>query len=356
MNTIDIERLLELGRSSAEAGDWPAARRHFAQALSADPNNEEALLWLAGLSRDPYQSLAYLRQLLRMNPSHQRAQAGLQWALGRLPAQERSRLEQGLLPSLQTGEERSRLRPQPRQRIQRPWQRGLRQAGIALLLLLVLLCAILGISALTGSSESLLALVFPPTVTPTCTSTPTSTPTATATATSTHTRTPTSTPTLTPTQTPSPTSTATATATPVPPTPLPAGDEKWIDIDLSEQILVAYEGQKEILRTAISSGAAETPTVTGRYRIYHKLLSQTMRGLDYVQPDVPYVMYFYGAYSIHGAYWHNDFGRARSHGCVNLRVPDAKWLFEWADPPLAPGQTQVWVGSEPLGTLVVIHP
>ena len=111
-----------------------------------------------------------------------------------------------------------------------------------------------------------------------------------------------------------------------------------------------------MFRTIVSTGAPQTPTVTGRFRIYHKLLSQTMSGPGYVQPNVPYVMYFYGAYSIHGAYWHNDFGRARSHGCVNLRIPDAEWLFGWADPPLPPGRTQIWVGSTNVGTLVVVHP
>jgi lipoprotein-anchoring transpeptidase ErfK/SrfK len=125
-------------------------------------------------------------------------------------------------------------------------------------------------------------------------------------------------------------------------------------VDLSEQTLVAYEGEVEIFRTTVSTGAARTPTVTGRFRIYHKLLSQTMSGPGYVQPDVPYVMYFYGAYSLHGAYWHNDFGRARSHGCVNLRVAEAKWLFEWADPPLPEGAHQLWDPSGS-GTLVVVH-
>ena len=106
----------------------------------------------------------------------------------------------------------------------------------------------------------------------------------------------------------------------------------------------------------VSTGAPQTPTVTGRFRIYHKLLSQTMSGPGYVQPNVPYVMFFHGAYSIHGAYWHNDFGLARSHGCVNLRIPDAEWLFGWADPLLPPGRTQVWVGSSNVGTLMVVHP
>jgi hypothetical protein len=70
---------------------------------------------------------------------------------------------------------------------------------------------------------------------------------------------------------------------------------------------------------------------------------------------VPYVMYFYGGYSLHGTYWHNDFGRARSHGCVNLRTPAAKWLFDWTTPPLPPGASQVWDTVSGTGTLVVVH-
>ena len=130
---------------------------------------------------------------------------------------------------------------------------------------------------------------------------------------------------------------------------------KWIDVDLSTQVLIAYEGEVEVFRTTVSTGGAWTPTVTGRFRIFHKLLSQTMSGPGYVQPNVPYVQYFYGAYSIHGAYWHNDFGQPRSHGCVNLPVADAKWLFSWTDPQLPVGATQVWDSTSGTGTLVVVH-
>ena len=124
-------------------------------------------------------------------------------------------------------------------------------------------------------------------------------------------------------------------------------------MDLSAQTLTAYEGDVAIFSTKVSTGAPSTPTVKGRFRISHKLVSQTMVGPGYVQPDVPWVMYFYGAYSIHGAYWHNDFGRARSHGCVNMRVSEAKWLFEWADPPLAAGAGEVYDAKR--GTVVVVH-
>jgi lipoprotein-anchoring transpeptidase ErfK/SrfK len=89
----------------------------------------------------------------------------------------------------------------------------------------------------------------------------------------------------------------------------------------------------------VSTGTSQFPTVTGKYHIYVKLLSTTMSGEDYYLPNVPYTMYFYKGYGIHGTYWHNNFGHPMSHGCVNMYTPDAKWLFNWAS----------------VGTLVNIH-
>jgi len=121
--------------------------------------------------------------------------------------------------------------------------------------------------------------------------------------------------------------------------------EKWIDIDLSEQRLRAYEGRRVVFSTKVSTGTRRYPTVQGRFQIYAKVPSQTMRGGSrlrgdyYYLPRVPNVMYFFRGYSLHGTYWHNNFGRPMSHGCVNLPLADAKWLFAWA----------------PLGTTVVVH-
>lgn len=332
-NATEVERLLNLGRSTAEAGHWAAARRYFVRVLRMDPDNEEALLWQAGLADDPRESIAYLQQLLRINPHNKRAQAGLEWAKQRM---------QRAQPTART---------QPKRTALLPWWPAL-VAG------LLLLCAVGGAFSITNN-ETLRGFIFPPTSTPTATATPTytptQTPTATPTATSTPTVTPTATPTHTATPTPSPTPTYTSSPTVIPPAPQPERGEKWIEVDLSTQTLIAYEGNVEVFRALVSTGTAQTPTVTGRFRIYRKLLSQTMVGPGYVQPNVPYVMYFYGAYSLHGTYWHNDFGRPRSHGCVNLRVQDAKWLFEWTDPPLPPGASEVWDTTGSAGTLVVIH-
>lgn len=112
-------------------------------------------------------------------------------------------------------------------------------------------------------------------------------------------------------------------------------NERWVDVNLTDQRLVAYEGTTPIYETAISSGLAPNYTVTGQFRIYYRLESQTMDGtrlgFDYVTPNVPHVQYFYGDFALHGAYWHNNFGQPMSHGCVNLNLPDAEWLYQWAD-------------------------
>ena len=117
------------------------------------------------------------------------------------------------------------------------------------------------------------------------------------------------------------------------------GGPKWIEINLSNQTLTAWEGDVAVLYSVISSGVSATPTVTGRFQVYNKLPSQHMYGADFDLPGVPSVMYFYGAYAIHGAYWHNNFGNPMSHGCVNMNLGDAATLFNWA----------------PMGTEVYVH-
>ena len=116
-------------------------------------------------------------------------------------------------------------------------------------------------------------------------------------------------------------------------------DERWINIDLSKQRLTAYEGDTPVRSTLVSTGLPRTPTPVGQYRIYIKLLRTDMRGPDYHLRDVPYTMYFHRGYSIHGTYWHSNFGQRMSAGCVNLPTSEAEWLFNWAS----------------VGTLVNIH-
>lgn len=111
--------------------------------------------------------------------------------------------------------------------------------------------------------------------------------------------------------------------------------DKLITVDIGKQKLFAWEGgqiQKEFI---VSTGMRYTPTVKGSFKIYIKNEKQNMKGNyppyePYFLKDVPNVMFFKGAYAIHGTYWHNKFGSRASHGCVNLRLDDAKWLYDWA--------------------------
>jgi lipoprotein-anchoring transpeptidase ErfK/SrfK len=106
--------------------------------------------------------------------------------------------------------------------------------------------------------------------------------------------------------------------------------ERWIDVDLTNQAVYAYEGDSVVNSFIVSTGTWLTPTVTGQYKIYVKIRSGSMHGPGYFLPDVPYIMYFYKGYGLHGTYWHNNFGTPMSHGCVNLRTDEAAWLFNWA--------------------------
>jgi lipoprotein-anchoring transpeptidase ErfK/SrfK len=112
--------------------------------------------------------------------------------------------------------------------------------------------------------------------------------------------------------------------------PITGSGEHWIDVDLSQQRVYAYEGETVVNSFLVSTGTWQTPTVTGRYNVWTKLRSAAMSGPGYYLPNVPYIMYFYGSYGLHGTYWHNNFGTPMSHGCVNLSIPDAEWLYNFS--------------------------
>jgi lipoprotein-anchoring transpeptidase ErfK/SrfK len=107
--------------------------------------------------------------------------------------------------------------------------------------------------------------------------------------------------------------------------------QKRIDVDLTAQQLTAFEDEKVLYNFTISSGKPWTPTPTGEFKPYVKLPSTRMRGPGYNLPNVPYTVYFFQGYALHGTYWHNNFGRPMSHGCVNLRTPDMALLYSWID-------------------------
>jgi lipoprotein-anchoring transpeptidase ErfK/SrfK len=109
-----------------------------------------------------------------------------------------------------------------------------------------------------------------------------------------------------------------------------AGGTHWIDVNLTQQMVYAYAGDTVVNSFVVSTGTWMTPTVTGKYKIWIKLRYSDMSGPDYYLPNVPYVMYFYKDYGLHGTYWHHNFGTPMSHGCVNLSIPDAEWLYNFS--------------------------
>ena len=151
------------------------------------------------------------------------------------------------------------------------------------------------------------------------------------------------------------------------PQPVPEGIEpweRWIDVSLSKQMLVAYEGSRPVYVTLVSTGRKGTKTEpydtpTGRYRIRTKHVSSTMDGPasdgNYSIQDVPWAMFFEGNYALHGAFWHDAFGRVRSHGCVNLGPSDARWLFMWTTPFLPEGWHGVHAHEGSPGTTIIVR-
>jgi hypothetical protein len=146
--------------------------------------------------------------------------------------------------------------------------------------------------------------------------------------------------------------------------PNPMGDmaaagKKWLEVNISEQRLYAYQGDTLVSSTLISTGIEPNHTEQGVFHVRYKLEKTDMAGITdssgqvialgegegqlgtpYDVKDVPHVMYFnYDAEALHGAYWHNNFGTPMSHGCVNLPLDMATFLFDWA----------------PLGTMVWVH-
>jgi hypothetical protein len=141
--------------------------------------------------------------------------------------------------------------------------------------------------------------------------------------------------------------------------------KRWIDVSILRQSLVAYEGTRPVFATLVSTGADgikdhedSHATIQGTFLIHTKHISVTMDGDDdgdeFDLRDVPFVQYFTEGYALHGAYWHDDFGTPRSHGCVNLAPLDAAWLFGWTTPEVPKG----WHAALSLkrGTIVYIHP
>ena len=145
------------------------------------------------------------------------------------------------------------------------------------------------------------------------------------------------------------------------------GNTRWIDVSILSQTLVLWEGATPVYATLVSTGKdglgdpkTTHSTPTGIFHIYQKHVTTTMDSdvadHEFELRDVPWVMYFTGGYALHGAYWHDDFGRARSHGCVNLSPIDARYVFFWTEPGVPEHWHAAYTGSTfGNGTLVNIH-
>ncbi len=136
-------------------------------------------------------------------------------------------------------------------------------------------------------------------------------------------------------------------------------ENKYIYVDLANQFVTAFEGERPVLAVRCSSGAKGTTTPIGEFRTFHKGPSIHMTNQGdvvaniYDLPGVPWVSFFTGTgVGFHGTYWHNDYGRPRSHGCVNLTPGDAKFIYRWTRPEVPSETPYLYQPGE--GTLVKV--
>lgn len=326
MSGMDWRSLCIESKEALAAGRKNEARRLAHRAAKLAPDQEEPWLLLAAMAA-PAASRAYLQEALKINPRSARAIKGLRWAEERKPSKAKHDAAGALaLPRLGSITLSSAaLFGLAFLTVGFALFAWLRPPGVDDGLRFVSAAAAQGIDGLLATS------------TPTATATSTATATPTATLTATNTPTPTASPTASLTPTPSLTPTATMGADPSALekyfVELPTGigpEERWIDVNLSTQTLEAYEGGALVNRFTISSGRAGSPTVVGTFRIWVKVRIQDMSGPGYYIRDVPWVMYFYRDYGIHGTWWHNNFGTPMSAGCVNMTIADAQWMYNWA--------------------------
>jgi len=329
-----LASLLTASQHALQKGNRREARHYAHRCVVLAPEREEGWLLLAAIA-SPKTSISYLKRALEINPASKRARQGMHWAVQRLRISS-TPATQPIAPS------------RPRVASAISTESMVRRRPILAPLAIVSGMLILGLIIWFGSPSFSLAFTNGKQLSIAQVQVAKQTRTPTPTATSTPTATPTSTPTITPSPTPTDTPTPTSTNTPEPtkkakknktnrgsynypgrPRGVDEG-ELWVDVDLSLQRVYVYQGDQELNNFLVSTGTRYHPTVTGTYKIYVKYRSAPMSGPGYYLPGVPYVMYFYKDYGLHGTYWHHNFGTPMSHGCVNLRTNDAGWLFKLA--------------------------
>jgi lipoprotein-anchoring transpeptidase ErfK/SrfK len=381
----EARELIAKAREALRRGDKESAWKLGEQAALSAPDLEDAWLILAASDPDPQDALAYAEKALEVNPASTRARKAIDWAKAQVRTVEPvsddplSDLREASVAPVETPVEPAAPPPPVRKSRSRTWIFAAAILGLLLCVLLVFFAytavthpafaSILERVALP-TQESLAApveiakssatpveagslaqdAVATPTARPTekpPTSLPSAIPTLEATEAPSEAASPTPQATETPGQlvmeavedTPTSEYVAPSSSAPLPEIALSGNGERWIDVDLTNQYVYAYEGDVVVNSFIVSTGTWRTPTVTGQYKIYVKYRSAKMSGPGYYLPNVPYIMYFYKGYGLHGTYWHNNFGTPMSHGCVNLRTDDAAWLYEWAS----------------VGTLVNVH-
>jgi lipoprotein-anchoring transpeptidase ErfK/SrfK len=124
-------------------------------------------------------------------------------------------------------------------------------------------------------------------------------------------------------------------------------EDKWVDVDLRAQILVAYEQDKPVFAHRVATGLKDHGTPDGRHYVFDKRISERMVGGSaaseedsdhYNLAGVPFVCYFTPDWvALHGTFWHNDYGQPHSHGCVNLPSEASRWLWRWTSPVVLEG-------------------
>jgi lipoprotein-anchoring transpeptidase ErfK/SrfK len=326
LGSVDNKTLIEEARQALKRGQRSLARKLAHIAIKQSPQEEAAWLILASLSK-PKAAKAYLASVLEINPHSRAARNALRHVSSAIPQRSaREVLQAAFLPDKRT------IKLAPFEALTARRLFSLRGFVIAILVVVTMGVWLGGQTADAHQPQLASAGLAKATYTPSPTITPTSTQTPTPTATPTETLVPS--PTTTPTRRPR-VSFNYATS------PEELADEgRWIDVDLSEQLVTAYDGATPVKSFIVSTGTWRHPTVTGQFRIYVKYRSTTMAGPGYYLTGVPFTMYFYKGYSLHGTYWHDNFGTPMSHGCVNMRTPEAEWVFNYAS----------------LGTLVNVHP
>jgi L,D-transpeptidase-like protein len=130
--------------------------------------------------------------------------------------------------------------------------------------------------------------------------------------------------------------------------------EKWVSVDLYEQVVIAYEGNTPVFSTLISSGLEQWATHEGTFNVYWRTertrMSGGHRGDDfYYLEEVPWTMFFDGDIALHGTFWHDGFGYRQSRGCVNMSITDANWLFEWS------ADVKDWADDESVDLAVYVY-